>query len=226
MKSRDNKSIQSTAAVFDLDNTITKSDTYISILLLILFQRPQRMIYSLLLPCAVLAHKIGLKDNTWLKKTFLKIIAGGATLDQIDEWAEQFVLKIISYGIYPEALKAIEIHKKNGHRLIMATASFDFYVLKLAEKLGFDEVVCTQSSWDESNRINGEIDGKNCYGDAKLMKLKKHFGSERNQWYIIGYSDHHSDTPMLEWVDQAIAINPTKKLRKISGSRNYVIKKW
>jgi len=217
---------QQIAVIFDLDKTITRFDTYVSFLILVLLQRPHRMIFSLLLPFAVITHKCRLKDNAWLKTIFLRTIVGGANQNQVEKWANQFVAKIISKGISSKALKAIEQHKRLGHKLILASASFDFYVTRLGKQLGFNEIICTASSWNERNQLTGKIKGYNCYGKAKLNRVQEYFGNERNQWYIIGYSDHHSDEPMLEWVDQPIAVNPTVQLNQTSRCRGYDIQKW
>jgi len=221
-----NNKNQQIAVIFDLDNTITRYDTYVSFLLSVLLQRPQRAILCLWLPIAIVVHKLGIKDNSWLKTVFLRAIVGGTNRIQLENWVNQFVTKVVSKGIYSNARNTITQHKNLGHRLILASASFDFYVTQLGKQLGFNEIICTSSSWNEKNQLIGEINGNNCYGENKLTRLKAYFGSTRNQWHIIGYSDHHSDEPMLEWVDQPIAVNPTEKLNQISGCRGYDIQNW
>jgi len=214
------------AVVFDLDKTITRSDTYISFLVSILAHRPQRIFHSLWLPFAVAIHKLGIKNNSWLKTVFFRAIVAGSNRDQMEKWVNQFITKVLAKEIYSNARITIEQHKQLGHKMILASASFDLYVNELGKQLGFDEIICTLSSWNDSNQLKGEISGTNCYGESKLNRLKVHFGSERNQWHIIGYSDHHSDEPMLNWVDEPIAVNPTLKLSQISGYRGYDIRQW
>ena len=224
--SSNTKNNRQTTVVFDLDHTITKLDTYLAFLLSVLRGRPSRLLPSVLLLNAVFLHKIGLKDNSWLKEQFLRTIVGGASREQVDGWTEKFIAGLLKNQIYPTALKRIEHHRKAGCRLLMASASFDFYVTKIAQQLGFDDVICTRSTWGDSDTLMGEIDGNNCYGQAKLEKLRAYFGTKRDKWYVIGYSDHHSDAPMLDWVDQPVAVNPTKKLRNIAEKSGYDIQLW
>ena len=108
----------------------------------------------------------------------------------------------------------------------MVTASLDFYVEELGRRLGFETVLCTRSSWDESVKLSGELEGDNCYGRAKLARLEDYFGDRRKDWLTIGYSDHHSDLPLLSWVDTAVAVNPTAKLRKLAKMNGYEIQDW
>jgi len=220
------KSFRQTAVVFDLDHTLTKSDTYLSFLLLVLRNRPSRILQTLLLFIPVLQYKFGFRTNSWLKEEFLHCIVGGASRQQVDDWSAQFVSSFLKTQIRSTALKKILDYRKKGCRLLIASASFDFYVKKLGQNLEFDDVICTRSTWNHSGFLMGQIDGKNCYEHAKLEQLQSYFGTERNQWHIIGYSDHHSDAPLLSWVDQPIAVNPTKKLLEIAKNNGYSIEMW
>jgi HAD superfamily hydrolase (TIGR01490 family) len=214
------------AAIFDLDRTLTRRDTYLAFLFSTLQRRPTRFISSMRLPIAVLAHWAHVRDNTWLKERFLAAILGGATSEQIDSWSDAFVARVLHSGLRNQARKVIESHRQVGHRLIMATASFDFYVEKLAEQLGFDAVISTRPVWDSQGRISGKLESANCYGAAKVERLIAHFGAARADWHIVAYTDDYSDLPMLEWADYAVTVNPTARLRAIARDRQYEIQDW
>ncbi len=214
------------AAIFDLDYTVTNKDTYLSFLRSLLRRYPARLIRSSWLPFAVLLYKTGLRDNHWLKRIFLQTIAGGMTSRQINECTERFLDGLINEGIRPGALEAINKHKQANHQLILATASFDFYAEKLGRRLGFDAVICTRAVWHADHRLHGGILDENCYGPIKLERLMEFFGENRHRFYLFGYSDHHADEPLLHWVDQATAVNPTTQLTKIARQRNFSIVDW
>lgn len=215
-----------TIAIFDLDKTITKKDTYISFLMLLLQMHPIRLLRCGFLPIAIIIYKVGLKDNSWLKVTFLKTIAGGIKKTQLEICTHFFVKKLLIQGIHKKALQKIQEHRQAKHKLVLATASFDFYVEQLGKQLGFDTIICTQSLWDKNNKLTGEIDGNNCYGINKLNRLISSFEKNRSTHLFIGYSDHHSDQPFLAWVDHAVAVNPTKKLQEIALKNNFSIEDW
>ncbi len=219
-------SSQQTVAIFDLDSTITKKDTYIAFLLTVLKCHPYRILRCGFLPFAVFIHKTGLKDNSWLKETFLGAIAGGLTQSQLDHCTDRFLAKLHNQGIRQKALQKIQQHREANHQLVLASASFDFYVKKLGNQLGFDTIICTRSKWNEQKKLIGKIDGYNCYGHNKLKRLVELIDTSRNNIFRIGYTDHHSDQPLLEWVDKAIAVNPTKKLQQIALNKKYIIVDW
>ena len=214
------------AAVIDLDHTITKRDTYLAFLMKGLRRRPSRLVSSVGLPMAVLAHWAKLRDNTWLKERFLSAILGGATKDQINQWANVFSSQLMSCGLRLKARDVIESHRAAGHHLVMATASFDFYVENIAKQLNFDAFIATESVWDKEGRLKGTLKSENCYGATKVNRLEDYFGGCRNDWYVIAYSDDYRDLPMLEWADYAIAVNPSSRLRVIAIEQGYEIQNW
>lgn len=215
-----------TVAIFDLDSTITKKDTYVAFLLTVLKKHPTRLLRCGFLPFAIVIQKTGLKDNSWLKETFLRSIAGGMNQSQLKACTDHFLNTLQKQGLRKKALERIQKHRQAGHQLVLASASFDFYVTKLGKQLGFDTIICTRSSWNEQNQLTGKINGHNCYGKYKLNRLIESLGHDKTDIIAIGYTDHHSDKPFLEWTDKAIVVNPTKKLHQIALDKDYTIEDW
>lgn len=214
------------AVIFDLDGTITRRDTYTAFLLGFLNRHPRRALRSVWLPLAALLHLLKFRDNAWLKQTFLRSIAGGATELEVSNYTKEFVARLIKTGVRPGALRAIREHRAKGHHLILVTASFDFYVRELADQLGIESLICTRAMWDSAGKLNGKINGHNCYGAEKLKQLVSHFGDQRHHWHLIGYADHHSDSELLDWVDRAVAVNPTRKLKAAIVAKGYATEDW
>lgn len=181
---------------------------------------------ALFCPSRCLPHKVRLRDNSWLKQVFLRAIAGGLPREVIEQCSSRFLEQVLANDIRPTALQAIACHRDARHRLVLATASFDFYSEEPGRRLGFDAIICTPSDWEAEHRLTGKIQGKNCYGANKLARLREHFGEQRGQLHLIGYSDHHTDAFFLQWVDQAVAVNPTPKLQKIARQQGFAIEDW
>jgi phosphoserine phosphatase len=40
------------------------------------------------------------------------------------------------------------------------------------------------------------------------------------------YSDHVSDRPVFEWADEAVAVNPDAKLRRLAAERGWAVEDW
>ncbi len=223
----DQDSISSkTIAVFDLDGTITDIDTYIHFLVGLLIRNPVRILRASWLPIAVFMHKASLRDNSWLKEVFLRSIAGGMSRPMFEQWCQDFVRKILLNHIRPGAHEVIREHREAGHKLVLMTASFDFYTSHIAQALGFDELIATQAKWSESDTMTGLIDGKNCHGLEKVSRIESYIDNDRRDLVVIAYSDHHSDIPLSKWVDQFIAVNPTGRLRDYASSTGMKVIDW
>ena len=51
-------------------------------------------------------------------------------------------------------------------------------------------------------------------------------GIARDEAHIRFYSDHASDAPVLEWADEPFAVNPHRKLRRLSRRRGWPMLDW
>jgi len=51
-------------------------------------------------------------------------------------------------------------------------------------------------------------------------------GLHRADLHVRFFSDHVSDRPMFEWADEPIAVNPSRKLRKLARQRGWPMVKW
>lgn len=212
-------------AVFDLDGTITRSDTYLAFLLGFLRTHPQRLVRCVLLPAVLALYALKLRDNSFVKQQFLAAVFGGLSRADMDRAAAIFVERIMATQVRPLALERIRAHRQAGDRVILATASFDVYVDLLAQRLGVDEVVSSRMGWTDDDRVSGHLDGANCYGPEKLRRLTAFLG-QRPTATVVAYSDSHADLPLLQWADEPHAINPTEKLAAIAAQTAMTVLDW
>ena len=200
-----------TVAIFDLDGTLTRGDTYLAFLSYMLRKDPLRVRYCLGLPYQVAMFKLGRLSNDALKAAFLCAILKGATREEIERHSVPFAEKCARRMIKPAALKRIDWHRARRHRLILASASVDLYVPLIAALLGFDEAVCTHVAWAEG-RLTGELNGPNLRGVAKLRAVRELIARHSDQPIIFAYSDSYADLPLLAYADRGVAIDPDRML--------------
>lgn len=213
-------------AVFDLDGTLTASDTFVSFLAGFLLRTPSRWPRVLTLPGAVALHCTGLRDNTWLKTTFLGQVLGGLRREDLAPWTDRFVERLVARGLRREARRKMDWHRANGDRLVLATASPDLYVVPLAARLGFDAVLCTRVAWDAEGRLLGGLIGRNCYGAEKLAQVEAWLGQNKGTGPVSVYTDHHSDLALLRRAERPVAVCPTHKLRAAARAHAIAVEDW
>lgn len=111
----------------------------------------------------------------------------------------------------------------------MATASYRLYAAAIAERLGFNDVIATETKLDAQGRIVAKIDGANCYGDEKLAMIQAWLsreGLEREAVHIRFYSDHVSDSVVHYWSDEPVATNAHDRLIRLAQAEGWEIHDW
>lgn len=211
-------------AVFDLDGTLTRQDTFKIFLKRRLAARPWRALRCAPLPVAYWMARRGLRDHVWLKQQMLKWVVGGSRRDELARFCAGFAEQMLREQVTERARAQLEAHKRRGDTLVLCSASFDFYVHAIGEALGFDHVICTHSAWRDE-RLTGEIDGENCFADEKIRRLDALLG-ERAKGERAAYSDHHSDLPLLLWADRGVAVNPTRYMAEHAVEHDFEVVDW
>ena len=218
-------------AVYDMDRTVTRHATYTPFLLHCAIQRaPWRLICLPLVALSMLAYVARIIDRGELKEINHRLLLGGQIHPRdLRPLVEDFADEQVKSNIRPGALKAIKRDKKQGRRLVLATASYRLYADAIAQRLGFDEVIGTNSIIGLDERVHARIAGENCYGPAKLRMIAdwvEQSGLKGAHGHVRFYSDHVSDQPAFEWADEPVAVNPHGKLRRLAEERGWQIEDW
>ena len=209
-------------SIFDLDGTLTKSDTYFPYLIGFLKRNPKRWLKALILPFAVVLFYLRIRDNQWLKTIFLTIVLGGETKKNILAWNKIFLDKLFTTGLREDIVTILKNKQKSGDIVLLSTASLDIYVPDIQNRFSINHLICTNTLW-KNGCLTGDLDGKNCYGPEKLARVKSYMKKHNIYGEISVYSDHVSDWPIMNFADKAYAVYPTKKMRIIALDSNFEI---
>jgi HAD superfamily hydrolase (TIGR01490 family) len=218
-------------AIYDMDRTVTKRPTYTPFLLHCALRRaPWRLLFLPLVAVWMIAYGLGLIDRARLKEVNHQLLIGAHIHpSELKPLVDSFADAQAARNIRPGARKAIARDKAEGRRLVLATASYRLYADAIGERLGFDDVIGTGSVIGLDDRVHAKIAGENCYGPAKKRMIAEWVaksGLKGVHGHVRFYSDHVSDQPVFEWADQAIAVNPHGKLRRLAEQRGWQIEDW
>lgn len=216
-------------AIYDMDKTITRRATWTPFLASYAKRRPWRLfpLLATLGPSALyLTKRI---DRARLKEMTQALVLGRrAKLASVQTAAAAFGAAIAARDVYDEARERIAADRAAGYRVVLATASYDFYVRPIAGALGIDDVIATPSTV-EDDRMVARIAGENCYADAKLRMIEAWMAREgiaRGDAHVRFYSDHVSDEPTLAWADEPFAVNPHAKLHALAVEKGWPVLDW
>jgi HAD superfamily hydrolase (TIGR01490 family) len=218
-------------AIYDMDKTITRRATYTPFLLHAARRlAPWRLALLPLAGLLGLAYTAKLIDRGKLKELNYRLLIGRRiSPERLAAVVESFADETLATNVHPGALAAIEADRVQGRRLVLATASYEFYAAAIAKRLGFDDVIATRTGVDAKGRLHPRIQGANCYGEAKKDMVEawlKTQGLSRDTVHLRFYSDHPSDAPMHRWADEAVAANPDARLAKLAEAEGWEVVRW
>ncbi|MDB5692852.1 MAG: family hydrolase [Alphaproteobacteria bacterium] len=218
-------------AIYDMDRTVTRLPTYLPFLVHAAWRlAPWRL---LLLPAALvsmLAYALKLVDRGRLKEINYRLLVGaGVAPERLEPVVESFAARQVANNILPGARAAIAADKAAGRRLVLATASYRLYAAAIARRLGFDDVIATDTERDRGGRVTARIDGRNCYGPAKRDMIEawlQREGLAREAVHIRFYSDHVSDAPSHRLADEPVAANAHRRLARLAKAEGWEVLDW
>lgn len=185
-------------AFFDFDGTITTKDTLFQF---IRFSKGNFKFYMgllLLLP-VVLAFKAGFLPNWRAKEILFTWFFKGISEAEINKLGDGFASRIIPTLIRPEAEEALAFHKDKGSRIVVVTASFSIWVRPWCDSKQI-ELIATECEIQQG-KLTGLIQGKNCYGKEKVIRIRERFDLEQFD-RIYAYGDSKADLEMLNLADE------------------------
>ncbi|HEY8592673.1 MAG TPA: HAD-IB family hydrolase [Sphingomicrobium sp.] len=218
-------------AVYDMDRTVTRRATYTPFLIhCALSKAPWRLLFLPFVALSMIAYAARVIDRARLKEINHWLLLGGRVHPmKLKPVVDSFADKQVATNIRPGARAAIARDKAQGRRLVLATASYRLYADAIAERLGFDDVIGTGSIIGLDDRVHAKIAGDNCYGPAKMLMIADWVdksGLTGKHGHVRFYSDHVSDRLAFEWADEAVAVNPHGKLRRLAEQRGWAVEDW
>lgn len=209
-------------ALFDFDGTLFRGDSIAPFLLFLLRKKPMTIVFFLRLSLLVIPYAFKLIDKKTMKNEVLRIWSHVAKSQQ-EPLLKEFHDRILLPRCYSDGIERVRWHQNQGHLLVLASASMDFYLQTIQKSLGFDLLICTQTS----SAAIPQVVGANCYGEEKINRINQLDFFQHTDWSAsFAYSDHHSDLPMLKLCGHPVATTPNRKLRQLAQDQGWEVVDW
>lgn len=145
------------------------------------------------------------------------------SLEQLYEWRADFIEAIIKPMIEKGKPNLIQQHRDSGDNLVIITATNDFITRPIADLLGVQTLIATQAEFVDDH-YTGKVVGTPCFQAGKITLLKQWLATQdldmQGSWF---YSDSINDLPLLNEVDNPVAVTPDEKLRAHAEHQNWPI---
>ena len=213
----------SAVVFFDLDNTLIKGQTQrILIKYLRRLHKLPFYFYFAVLSWFFL-YKLQLVRNTVsIRQRAFKHFSN-IQVAEFDNLVMDFFKKEMQPRMFKGSLRLLKEHKSRGEEVVLVSASLSNIVDQFKNFLSITYAVSTELE-THNRKFTGKIAGRVAYSENKLEKIKelvaKHDLDLKGSY---AYTDHISDLPLLELVDNPRVVNPDLKLKNIAKERNWQI---
>jgi len=193
-------------AVFDFDGTITTKDALVPFFS---FLKTPLVAYLLLasrLPWFA-AFILGIVSRQKAKETALGAVLKGMSYPVLQQNGQAFAEGPLNDLVKPEAVQRLRWHQQQGHRCILISATLDIFLKPWAEKMRFDDLICSQLAFDPKGFATGKLYGLNCWGPEKVRHLLDLLGPKET-FELYAYGDSRGDRELLELADHPFYRSP------------------
>ncbi len=157
----------------------------------------------------------------------LSLLAGAS----VAEWLarrEDFLASCVAPRISAAARQTVEKHRAAGDCLLVISATHSFLAEGAGGLLGLD--VLAAPAEVRNDAFTGHVAGEICYGERKRVCLQnwlERAGRGLGDFSAtVFYSDSINDLPLLESVDQPVAVNPDPRLAAVAAERGWLRLEW
>jgi phosphatidylglycerophosphatase C len=188
-------------AAFDFDGTISHRDTLGPFLKLVC--GPAAFYRTMAVRSPLLAGVlVGLVDRDEEKERLVGRLLTGRAAPDVRAAGVRFADQLLAGShLRAEMVEEIGRHRREGHEVVVVSASLDVYLDPLAPSLGVDHVLCTRLDVDVDERLTGRLVGGNCRGPEKVRRLREWLGTDDVE--VWAYGDSRGDRELLAFADHA-----------------------
>ena len=209
--------------IFDLDNTIIKGQSQKLFLGYIFKKRLITRFFYVKLMLWFVLYKLGLINNPKKVMEYSFRFLKDKDVDEFKRIINDFFEQELKHYIFEDMLEIIEEHKSKKRKTLIISNAISFIPQRVADFLGIDYSIGTELE-QKNNKFTGKIKGDIIYSKKKVVAIdyfiRKNKISLNNSY---GYSDHHSDLPFLQIVDNPIVVNPDSKLEEKAKKEGWPI---
>ncbi len=192
-------------AAFDFDGTIIEGDTMFIVHKLLHNKISRVYNFIKLFPFCVM-YILKIINLTCLKERFYRIIIKPFLIPYSKKNFHKFISEElfirIRNKIKVNAKKRIEWHLRNGHKVIVISASPRHFIEKVINYLGV-ELIATETnlgklSEKDNTKFNFCLTSENCKGKEKVIRLEKYIKDSLDDYIIYAYGDSNGDRELLQ----------------------------
>ena len=137
----------------------------------------------------------------YLKEHVLAKSLAGLPHGDAVQAAERYADHVVANWIRQDTSARLRWHQKQGHVVVLVSASFDIYLRPIAERMGLEHVLATRLAVAQDAegvmRFTGALSGANCRGVEKVQRFREWANGQPGSLFQYAYGDSSGDTELL-----------------------------
>ena len=206
--------------LFDMDHTLVAMNTFWSFGLRM---RDAGFVSRRALSAVAFEHllfALRLRDHDEVMRRAHGLITGQVAADVLPH-VDDLVARTIAPRLFVEAQERIAMHRARGDRVVIASASPDFVVSRVAALVGVDECIATEHPIVRGRFAEPDLPG--AWGAGKVERARR-AGLLRERPHV--YTDHEADFALIAASGFATLVNPSPRLERRAASLAHEIVRW
>jgi HAD superfamily hydrolase (TIGR01490 family) len=189
-----------TIAAFDFDGTLTYRDTLLPFFNFVKGPLATSLNLAKGIPffAEFLLKRLSRQE---VKEIMLASFFKGMKEEELQLFGKKFAETKIDSLLRPEGMQRLRWHQAQGHRCILISASIETYLGYWADRVGFQDLLCSKLETDAEMCVTGKLNGTNCWGPEKRRRLLQLLGPKIN-YELYAYGDSSGDRELLELADR------------------------
>ncbi len=144
-------------------------------------------------------------------------------LPELLQLREAFIDEKIRPLITGASRELVDKHRQQGDTLMIITATNAFVTRPIADLFGIGNLIATDPEMLDG-RYTGRVSGQPSFQQGKVTRLNDWLDGQSiglsDSWF---YSDSHNDIPLLDLVDNPVAVDPDEKLQGYAAERGWPV---
>lgn len=186
-----------TVVAFDFDGTLSTRDNVLPFLRRVAGTAKVNWALSLAAP-ALLAGR-----RNRAKAIVVRHTLAGRGAAEVERIGEELASAIVARHLRSDVVARAEWHRRQGHSLVIVSASLRPYVAPIGRELGFDAVIATEIEVSEGI-CTGRFNGGNVRASEKVRRLDAWLGEQPA--FVWAYGNSLGDRALLARADRPVRV--------------------
>jgi HAD superfamily hydrolase (TIGR01490 family) len=201
---------RTTVVAFDFDGTLTNGGSVLPFLVAVRGLGPVVLAVARTSPHLLHGALVSGRVADDAKELLFRRLLAGLPADTLERQSLEFAHRHLRRRLRPDVSARLDWHRKQGHRVVVVSASPECYVAPAAELLGADAALGTRLAVGGGNLLTGGYEGKNCRGTEKYARLTAWLRAEglttngSEQPVLWAYGNSRGDRRLLEAADVGV----------------------